>query len=245
MQTQLSKTEQIESRVNHGITAGISFGSTGSLIVKDVSQIMEVAKLMAVSRTGVRKHLRDNPGACMAVAMQAFEWGMNPFAVANKSYEVNDQIAWESQLINAVILRRAPIRGRFRCEYSGEGAQRKCHLEVDTKDGETITYESPVIGSITVKNSPLWKSDPDQQLYYYSSRAMCRRYFPDVLLGVYAEDEIEPRTERDATPKPRTRVLPPPHMRDLPPPDPEPDQQGDVGNGDEWDGERGDEGGGV
>lgn len=244
-QTALSKTEQLENRVNHGITAGIEFGSTGSLIVKDVSQIMEVAKLMAVSRTGVRKHLRDNPGACMAVAMQAFEWGINPFSAANKSYEVNDQIAWESQLLHAVFLRRAPIADRPACTYVGEGAARKCLLQVTTLTGQVISYESPAFGTIKPKNSPLWTSDPDQQLFYYAIRAMCRRHFPDVLLGVYAEDELEALPERNATPRhaATSKPLPPPHLR-APDPEPDPDQQGDSGNGEEWDGERGDETGG-
>lgn len=56
------------------------------------------------------------------------------------------------------------------------------------------------------KNSPLWKADPDQQHFYYSGRAMCRRHFPDVLLGVYARDEMEdsPRVaaERNAAVSP-------------------------------------------
>jgi hypothetical protein len=43
-----------------------------------------------------------------------------------------------------------------------------------------------------------WPSNPDQQLFYYSSRAMCRRHFPDVLLGVYTMDEAQDMQPRQA-----------------------------------------------
>ncbi len=140
----------------------------------------------------MRKHLRGNPGACLAVVVQAVEWGMSPFAVANKSYNVNDQLAFESQLIQAVILKRAPIKGRFKVEYTGQGGKRVCRVWAELKDepGEIVEYTSPELDKITPKNSPLWKSDPDQQQFYYSGRALCRRHFPDVLLGVYADDEV-------------------------------------------------------
>lgn len=161
----------------------------------NTGQAMEIAKMMAISDVGVRKHLRRNPGACLSVCLQAMEWGMNPFSVANKSYAVNDQIAYESQLVAAVLNTRAPIKGRLKYEYAGEGQNRKCTCTATLKgedEGETVSVTSPPIGQITPKNSPLWKNDPDQQLAYYTARALARRHFPEVLLGVYAEDELEP-----------------------------------------------------
>ena len=117
---------------------------------------------------------------------------MSPFAVANKSYFVNDQIAFESQLVQAVILRRAPIRGRIRFEYTGSGADRRCLASARLRDDpdEEVRYESPPIKDIKVKNSPLWTADPDQQLSYYAGRALCRRHFPDVLLGILDQEEV-------------------------------------------------------
>ena len=39
---------------------------------------------MAQSVQTLPKHLAGKPADCMAVAMQAAQWGMNPFAVAQK-----------------------------------------------------------------------------------------------------------------------------------------------------------------
>lgn len=177
-------------------------GALGGVAFRNMGEVMEFSKLMAVSGQAVPKHLREEPGACLAVSVQALNWRMDPFAVANKSYAVNDRIAYEAQLIQAVIEQRAPIRGRIKGRFEGEGAQRRCILTVvSDEDGETIEYASPEIGKIKTKNSPLWAADPDQQLWYYSARAMCRRHFPDVLLGVYEKEEMQYGEEiRDVTP---------------------------------------------
>ena len=189
---------RLESGIDKDKAAGMVMARRkdggAQLVPADAGQAMEMAKMMAVANVGVRKHLRGNPGACLSVCLQAMEWGMNPFSVANKSYEVNDQIAYESQLIAAVLNTRAPIKGRLKYEYAGEGQSRKCTCTATLKgedEGETVSVTSPPIGQITPKNSPLWKNDPDQQLAYYTARALARRHFPEVLLGVYAEDELE------------------------------------------------------
>lgn len=181
----------LEKRIDKEITGSTGLTAAGNFAFRSMNEIMEFAKVMAIAGIAIPKHLRDNAGACLAVAIQSSEWQMSPFAVANKSYSVNDRLAYEAQLINAVILRRAPIVGRFLVDYSGDAEKRRCKVTVNLRDGGTVEYESPEIGKITVKNSPLWKSDPDQQLFYFASRSMCRRHFPDVLLGIYTADEME------------------------------------------------------
>lgn len=188
--------------IDKDIAAQTRLHLSGSLAFQSVDQLMEFSKIMALSNAGVPKHLRGDPGVCLAIAIQASSWEMSPFAVANKTYVVNDRLAYEAQLINAVILKHAPIEGRFEVTYSGEGSKRRCKVSVKLKGGQVVFYESPEIGTIKVKNSPLWQSDPDQQLMYFSSRSMCRRHFPDVILGVYTPDEAQEM--RDVTPKERT-----------------------------------------
>lgn len=195
--------ERIAARTDLTVAGGTAVSaSVGGLAFKDMGQVLEFSKLMAVSKQAVPKHLRGEAGACMAITLQALNWRMDPFAVANKSYMVNDRIAYEAQLIHAVVEQRAPIKGRIKGIVEGEGNTRKWRLSVTTSDGDPVDYEGPEIGKITTKNSPLWKADPDQQLWYYSVRAMCRRHFPDVILGVYEKEEIEQAEGmRDITPK--------------------------------------------
>lgn len=164
----------------------------GGIKFENMMQVMEFAKMMALSDIGVPVHLRGNPGACLRIAIQADAWGFDPFSVADKSYKVNDRIAYESQLVHAVIERRAPLDGRLRMEYSGEGPTRRCKV-IGKLLGEVqpFIWEGPEFQQIKVKNSPEWSANPDKQLWYHASRDWARIYCPDVLLGVYTRDEIE------------------------------------------------------
>ncbi len=160
-----------------------------SLIPTNLGEVVAFAQLMSRAGVAVPKHLREAPGACLAVSMQAFHWGMEPFAVANKNYSVNDRMAYEAQLIAAVVLKLVPHVGYPKYSYTGEGATRRCTVTIITPDGEEVPLESPLFSKINPKNSPLWTSDPDQQLGYYTIRAWARRHRPDVLLGVYDREE--------------------------------------------------------
>lgn len=167
------------------------FGGGSSLpAITSLEEVVTIAQLMARSDVAVPKHLRENPGACLAVTLQAMDWGANPFAVANKSYSVNDRLAYESQMLAAVILKFVAMRGAPKYEYTGEGGDRICKVTITMPDGEAVEWTSPKFDKITPKNSPLWKSDPDQQQGYYSMRGWARRHRPDVILGIYDREEM-------------------------------------------------------
>lgn len=166
-------------------------GGGGLLLPRNFGEVVAFAELMSKADIAVRKHFRGNAGACMAVTLQAMRWGMDPFAVANKTYFVNDQLAYEAQLVAAVVITTAPIARRPDYSFSGEGASLKCLVTVEMRDGSTKQYESPPIGDIPNKNSPLWKGDPQQQLGYFSIRSWARRHTPDVIMGVYTPDDLE------------------------------------------------------
>lgn len=181
----------------------LASGSTGTkLAPESLGDVMRLGEIMAQSDIALPKHLRGNVGACVAVAMQALEWGMNVFQVGAKSYSVNGMIAYEAQLIAAVVNTRSGIQGRLKYRYEGSGDSLTCTV-TGILDGEEFSYTSPAFGKITTKNSPLWKSDPQQQLGYFAARSWARRYVPEVLLGVYDREEIqhsEVRQEREFTP---------------------------------------------
>lgn len=188
---QTARTDLIEKSIDKSVAKSLTIAG-GTVACKDMGDVMEFAKLMAVSGQAIPPHLRGQPGFCLAICIQAMEWRFSPFSVANKSYVVNDRVSYESQLIHAVIEERAPIAGRLRHSYSGAGEKRRCKVwAYIAGEDDPLEYESPEIGQIKVKNSPLWLSKPDLQLYYNASRDWARVYFPEVILGVYSEDEIE------------------------------------------------------
>ncbi|HXE51271.1 MAG TPA: recombinase RecT [Ramlibacter sp.] len=193
------KSQQIEKRIDREVAGGLSIVSgagTMTIAPRNMGELMEFAKLMAVAGDCIRPAFRGNAGACLSLCLQAFRWGADPFAVANKAYittgKAGTQIAYEAQLINAIVHNSPMLARRLRSRYEGAGQQRKCIVTGWVRgEDEPFEYESPTIAQIAVKNSPLWQGDPDQQLAYYSTRAWARRYLPEVLLGIYSPDEVQ------------------------------------------------------
>lgn len=170
-------------------------------------ELMDMANMMSASGQMVRDFYRGNPGDCAALIMICQPYGFNPFMVSWKTYKASKSadapVSFEGQLVNAMVNQSAPVRGRLKYTYEGEGPERTCTVTgIDRETGDTIEYTSPPIKSIPIKNSPLWKADPDQQLGYYSARSWARRHFPELLLGVYTREEIESAPPRDVTPQP-------------------------------------------
>lgn len=166
---------------------------TGGLVIvpSDMGQVIEFAQLMARSNF-VPGHLRGKPADCVAVALQAYRWEMDPFAVAQKTYFTRDGAppGYEAQLIAAVVLSRAPLDGRLDVQWEGTGEQLACIVTGKFKGDARAKARRVEMRNITTRNSPLWKTDPQQQIAYYTIRAWARLYCPDVILGVYTKDEI-------------------------------------------------------
>lgn len=170
----------------------------------NMDSMMRAAEMMAAGRATVPKHLQGSPSDCMAVIMQAMQWNMNPFVVAQKTHLVNGQLGYEAQLVNAVVQSSGAITGRFHYEYKGQGSELECRVGAVIAGESEITWgEWLKVSDVTTKNSPLWKTNPRQQMGYLQVKNWTRAYTPGALLGVYTSDElvdVQPR-ERDITPR--------------------------------------------
>lgn len=178
------------------------------------NKVTRMGELMASAKSTVPKHLQGNAGDCTAIIMQAMRWGLDPYAVAQKTHIVNGALGYEAQLVNAVLLKNAPISGRFSYEWTGPWDDEKAPEDkkkvtitfVESGSGEVKSH-TIALSTAAVRNSPLWKADPKQQLAYLCMKRLARLYFPDVIAGVYTPDELEeiephrgPDNAKDITP---------------------------------------------
>ena len=85
------------------------------------NRLLKISEVMANSGNFVPEHYRGKPDSCMAVVMQAARWGMDPFAVAQKTFIVGNSgvLGYEAQLVNAVINTMAPTKDRIHFEWFG------------------------------------------------------------------------------------------------------------------------------
>ncbi|MHB4701007.1 RecT family recombinase [Klebsiella pneumoniae] len=193
---------------------GATVGTAAAIFSPEgMDRLVRFATLMADSKATVPAHLAGKPADCLAVTMQAAQWGMNPFAVAQKTHVVNGTLGYEAQLVNAVVSSSNLLATRLNYKWDGDWS--KVSGKTDKSPILTVTVWATLKGeseprTLTismaqagVRNSPLWEQDPRQQLAYLCVKRWARLHAPDVLLGVYTPDELQeaaPRVERDITP---------------------------------------------
>ncbi|EHX8368057.1 recombinase RecT [Escherichia coli] len=197
---------------------GATVGTAAAIFSPEgMNQLVRFAELMSQSKATVPEHLEGKPADCLAVTMQAAQWGMNPFAVAQKTHVVNGTLGYEAQLVNAVVSSSSLLATRLNYRWSGDWSN--VNGKTDKSPNLTVTVSAVLKGEAEpreltismaqagVRNSPLWEQDPRQQLAYLCTKRWARLHAPDVLLGVYTPDELQetaPRVERDITPQTTT-----------------------------------------
>lgn len=197
----------------------LTSASSAALLMDAASmeRLERIADLMASGKTTVPQHLRGSKGDCFAIVLQSMQWGMNPFAVAQKTHLVNGTLGYEAQLVSAVINTSGAVKDRFHFEWYGPWE--KVIGKFSIKKGEKGEYRVPgwtmadeegcgikvwatlkgeaqprvlelLLAQARVRNSTLWADDPKQQLAYLAQKRWSRLYAPDVIMGVYSPDEM-------------------------------------------------------
>jgi hypothetical protein len=168
------------------------------LVPQSMDQAVRMAEMMAKGRL-VPQHLQNSPGDCLMVIEQATRWGMSPFAVAQATSVIQGRLMFEGKLVAAALHTSGALATRLAYDYSGEGASRVVRVSA-VLAGETEPRFVDVRLADAKTTNKMWTTQPDQQLAYHGARVWARRYAPEVMLGVYAPEEMEP-----------TQAPPPPH----------------------------------
>ena len=196
--------------------------STSALVLDGsaMDRIMSMAEIMSKGAATVPRHLQGSQADCMAVVMQAMQWRMSPFVVAQKTHvSQSGVLGYEAQLISAVAtgsgaLATQPefdfigpwdrILGKVEERKSEKGSKYyvagwkpsdEAGLGVvcrATLRGESAPREITVLLSQCYPRfSTQWATDPQQQIAYAAVRKFCRRYAPGAILGIYTPEELD------------------------------------------------------
>lgn len=208
--------EKIEAKLDKTVSAGTAIDvELGGVKLENMIQMMELAKAMALAGPAVPPVFRGNPGLCLAIWIKATRFGFSAYDLAERAYVTvkkvkNDQtgrweevetIAYESAVLRAIINAHAPIKGRIKYAFTGEGDEVVCTASAITFDGEEVAHSSKPLGARKstlrrndegkIKGSPLWDEKPLVQLAYDTGRDLCRIHFPEILLGWNDKDDFE------------------------------------------------------
>jgi len=154
-----------------------------------IAQMMSRASL-------IPKHLKgDGPeqtaANCFLVVNQSLRWEMDPFAVAPETYEVGGKLGFQGKLVAAVVNARAGLSERLAYTFNDKKGD---ELEVTVTGKLRGETESRSV-SVTVKEArtqnQMWTKDPYQKLCYTGATKWARRHCPEIMLGVYTDDDLE------------------------------------------------------
>ena len=127
-----------------------------------LEKIERFAAKMAKARGTVPAHIAGNEGDCMAIVMQSMQWGMNPFAVAQKTFSIKGVLGYEAQLINAVITARAPIKERLQFEWIG--TKDEWDKVIGNFEEKTSTKKNDEHGNPAKYRVPKWHINDERPL---------------------------------------------------------------------------------
>jgi hypothetical protein len=130
--------------------------------------------------------------------------------------------AWENIIGKSKVVDK-PASGKYgEKDYKKATQYRLPDYDMNDEDGLGICVSATLRGETeprtlklllvqaSVRNSPLWATDPKQQLAYLAVKRWTRLYAPDVILGVYSPDELSEDNpkEVDITPKETAQAKP-------------------------------------
>jgi hypothetical protein len=183
------------------------------LIPETMAEAMRLAEMMANAKL-VPKDLQKSPADCLMVIQAAIRWRMDAFAVAQECSVIQGKLMYSGKLVAAVVNARGNLTSRLSFAYRGEGDDRTI-----TVSGQLRGEDEPRVVEVVFKHARTanthWQKQPDQQLMYHGARVWARRHAPELMLGVWSEEEI------DDLPVMAHRRPPPPAPNAMLPHDPE------------------------
>ena len=159
-----------------------------ALLPQNQRDAMELASMMC--KAGFFPKELQSPGACLFVVEQAMRWNMSPYAVATEISFPQGKPMFSGKLVAAAIQSSGAISGRLHYAYAGDGDGRTVTVS-GTLRGETEAVSVDVRLKDARTNNQHWAKSPDQMLAYHGARVWARRYCPEVMLGVYAPEEMD------------------------------------------------------
>lgn len=152
---------------------------------------------------------------CFRVVNQAVRWGFDPFAVVDCASIVHGKLMWEGKLVAAVLDAKLGIKLQY--EFDDKPGQKMGVTVSGVRPGETArTIEGTVEQWHKGPKSP-WSNPADwkRQLRYRGAREWARAHEPAVLLGIYADDELQELAALDVPAGQRAQ-----RFKDITPPKP-------------------------
>lgn len=168
------------------------------------------------SSTLIPKEYQGSVSNCFVALNTALALNIDPVLFFQKTYVINSKITIEAQLAIAIANNSGIFDGPIKYKFSGkDDKDRSCTAFATLSDsGEVIesTMDMTTVRGFgwDTKNNSMWKKGAamrDQMLRYRAAVWMIRANVPEILAGLYLDDEIDGEESTELSykrPKPLT-----------------------------------------
>lgn len=188
----------------------------------------QISTVMARAQGITPSHLIGQSEACFAVVTRSITWKLDPFSVAQATYQTpGGKVGFEGKLVQAILENSGHLEGGVKFELFGdwEKIRGKWIKKQGTKseyaaqgwkdedeNGLGVIVSAQVKGekeprTLTVylrecfpRNSTLWALRPSQQICYTAVRAFANVVAPGLFMGVPFSGDDDEQTMIDVTP---------------------------------------------
>lgn len=152
-----------------------------------INQAYRVANHLSKSAL-IPTPLRGKPDDILVVLMSGRELGLMPMQSLRHLHVIEGRIAMSAQMMLARVQRSGE------CEYFTMKSLDDEHATFATRrhgspNEEELTFTMKDAVAMNLANRDNWKKQPRTMLRWRSISALCRMVYPDIVEGIYTEDE--------------------------------------------------------
>lgn len=185
----------------------------------------EVARYLSKAEGFAPRHLINKPEACFAIVSRSLTWKLDPYAVAQATYQTpNGQIGYYGSLCQAIIENSGRLVGGVNFRHFGDWNKIQRHFKFarsekgrdyavpawdeEDEEGVGVIVSAQIKDEIEPReleffltqawprNSTLWATDPMTQIKYTAVRRFATSVAPTQFMGVpFDREDVDNWTE--------------------------------------------------
>lgn len=154
----------------------------------DLKSAMQLADVLCRSQL-MPKHFRSAADVLLAT-MTGRELGLTTMQSVRSLHVIEGKVGLSSELLLALVKRKAE------CKFLRvvESTDKVCIMQTQ-REGDpeptTMSYSMEQAQRAGLAGKDNWKKHPEAMLRARCASAICRAVYPDLLMGVYSDDEID------------------------------------------------------
>lgn len=165
---------------------------------------MQIAKELSKSDM-IPAQYKNKPENCVIALELSNRLNASPFEIMQNTYIVKGKPSWSSQFIISRINSCSKFEGSLKFKFNEE--QSLCRAYITEKStgeklvGPTISLKMAQAEGWITKDGSKWKTMPQVMLRYRAAAFFSRLYCPEIMFGMYTQDEVQDIKTTEETPE--------------------------------------------